>query len=811
MPGRARQRTPQQGWATCGHVRRNVERDRASRHSIHSQADDWRTDSAPDPDLGPDLLIRPGTPLHAANSETKVLTMTKQISRRSAIGGIGAGLAQFLLSRRVAVADARNPLTGEPGQLDLEMMEISPRVLRIAIAPVNAWRTGKELGVVQTPSAVPLLKKRDPEATRRAWRGYDLAIAENPLRVTVSSARGNLHQEICFDTDSTAIRFRIGNAPIFGLGEGLPGYDLRGARYGMRNGEGTPHLARDGTRLPIPWLMSAGGWGLFIGQPSGFFDLTGDVGIFEPVEATSSRNVYLILGDTPAEILRGYAELTGFPHLPPLWSLGYQQSHRTLASREEVMSEAQSFREKNLPCDTLIYLGTGFCPSGWNTGHGSFTFNADVFPDPKAMIRQLHDEHFKIVLHVVPPGDFHGAIHDTGAEAKTPGDAVTYWQQHMPVEEVGVDGWWPDEGDRLSVYARSQRNEFYWDGPLSAHPERRPFALNRNGYAGLQRYGWLWSGDIDSTWAALAAQVRNGINVGLCGLPYWGTDTGGFSPTRELTPELYVRWFQFSAFCPLFRSHGRAWKLRLPWGWDTGEPGPLEGAERLGPNWPPEQELHDQQVEEICRDYLNLRYRLLPYLYASVAQAHLTGLPLIRPLWLRHPEDQQALKRDDEYLFGDSFLVAPVLQAGAARRTVYLPAGRWWDYWTGEMVEGGSESSRTLDLRTLPLYVKTGSVVPFGPIKQYTTQFVDEPLTLRVYPGADGSFALYEDDGESFRCEKGEFTRIFCEWSDRRRILTLRIDPNGKPATGRKMRVEIADIKGGKTVTLRGALTEVTL
>jgi alpha-glucosidase/alpha-D-xyloside xylohydrolase len=664
---------------------------------------------------------------------------------------------------------------------------------------------------MQSPSAAPLLQKREPGPVSIPWRGYQLAISESPLRVTVSSIRGKLLQEISFDTDSAAIRFRIGDAPIFGLGEGLPSYDLRGARYGMRNGEGTSHLATDGARLPIPWLMSAAGWGLFIGQPSGFFDLTGAIGIFEPVEATSSRNVYLVQGDTPAEVLRGYAELTGFPHLPPLWSLGYQQSHRTLASREEVMTEAQTFREKKLPCDALIYLGTGFCPSGWNTGHGSFTFNADVFPDPRAQIRQLHNEHFKVVLHVVPPGDFHGAIHDTGAEATTPGDAVSYWQQHLPVEDAGVDGWWPDEGDRLSVYARFQRNQFYWDGPLSVHPERRPFALTRNGYAGLQRYGWLWSGDIESSWAALAAQVRNGINVGLCGLPFWGTDTGGFSPTRELTPELYVRWFQFSAFCPLFRSHGRAWKLRLPWGWDTGNPGPLEGAQRLGPNWPTQQELHDPQVEKICREYLNLRYRLLPYLYSSVAQAHTTGLPLMRPLWLDYPDDHQALACVDEYLFGDCFLVAPVLQPGAARRTVYLPAGRWWDYWTNESTEGGGESARTVDLQTLPLYLKAGSIVPFGPIKQYATQPVDQPLTLRVYPGGNGRFVLYEDDGESFRCEQGEFTRIFCEWKDGEQKLTLRTDPHGKPAAGRKMRVEIAGRKAGKTVTLEEALTEVKL
>jgi alpha-glucosidase/alpha-D-xyloside xylohydrolase len=725
------------------------------------------------------------------------------------IGGLGAGVAQFLLTRRIEAAGILDPLTGKPGQLDLTLTAYSSNILRIAIAPVNEWKQESELGTLAPAHEEELLNRPDPAKTNLPWGKYRIALEEDPLRVTVTAAERNFRQQIQFDTGSTAVRFELGDAPIFGLGESLPTWDLRGARYRMTNGESTPHLDVDGARLPIPWLISAAGWGLFIGQPSGFFDLSGAAGVFEPVEATSRRNVYLIVGDTMAEVLRGYAELTGYPHLPPLWSLGYQQSHRTLAGKDEIMTEAQTFREKKLPCDTLIYLGTGFCPSGWNTGHGSFTFNANVFPDPKEMISQLHDEHFRVVLHVVPPGDFHGTIHDTGAEAKAPGDAVGYWREHMPVGEAGVDGWWPDEGDRLSVYARLQRNELYWEGPLSLHPERRPFALHRNGYAGLQRYGWLWSGDIDSTWAALAAQVRNGINVGLCGLPYWGTDTGGFSPTRELTPELYVRWFQFSAFCPLFRSHGRTWKLRLPWGWNTGNAGPLEGAERLGPNWPPEQELHDARVEEICRQYLDLRYRLLPYLYSSVAQTHGTGLPLMRPLWLANPEDKQALMREDEYFFGDSLLVAPVLQAGASEREVYLPAGLWWDYWTSESVVGGHESSRTVDLKTLPLYVKAGSVVPFGPVKQYATQTVDEPLTLRVYPGADGNFALYEDDGESFRYRQGEFTRILCNWTDGDRQLTLRVDPKGKPAAERKIRVELAGARSAKDVTLRGPVTEV--
>lgn len=723
------------------------------------------------------------------------------------IGGLGAGCAQLLLARRFA---AGQRLTAEPGEVDLCLEALASNILRIAIAPANAWQRNEELGMVEQPGATVLLRQPHP-ASNLPWGKYRIAVEENPLRVTVSQPERNFRQQIQFDKDSTAVRFGISDAPVFGLGEGLPTYDLRGARYDSRNGEGTSHLRDDGARLPIPWLISAGGWGLFVGQPSGYFDLTGADGVFQPVEATSSRNVYLVLGDTPAEILRGYAQLTGFPHLPPLWSLGYQQSHRTLASRDEVLDEARTFREKKLPCDTLIYLGTGFCPSGWNTGHGSFTFNDRAFPDPQAMIDELHKEHFKVVLHVVPPGDFHGTIHDRESEAKTPGDAVEYWQEHLPVDRTGVDGWWPDEGDLLPVNARLERNQFYWDGPLSAHPERRPFALHRNGYAGFQRFGWLWSGDVDSTWAALAAQVRNGINVGLCGIPWWGTDTGGFVPTRELTPELYVRWFQFSAFCPLFRSHGRAWKLRLPWGWNSGTAGPLEGSERLGPDWPPAADLHDARVEEICRDYLNLRYSLLPYIYSSAAQSHRTGLPLMRPVWLAYPGDSKALKRDDEYLFGDHFLVAPVLAASAEKRTVYLPEGQWWDFWTHESAAGGREVSRAVDLKTMPLYVSAGAVLPVGPVRQYVSEPVEAALRLRIYPGADGGFYFYEDDGESFRYRQGDFTGIDCAWNDRTRVLTLRRDLKGKPATGRKFSVEI--VGGGEpvSVTLQGRTAELRL
>jgi alpha-glucosidase/alpha-D-xyloside xylohydrolase len=721
---------------------------------------------------------------------------------------LGAGLAQLLFQTQLKAASSLAVQTGKPGKLNLRLTAMTQRVLRISIAPAAEKPPSTELGVVESPRETAL---REGSATDAViWGEYRIRVEGEPLRITMTDAAHRMRQQIQFDLDSTAVRFHLGTQPIFGMGEGLTGLDRRGTKDGMRNGQGSSDLRIAGSRVPIPWLMSPEGWGVFVGQPMGTFDLTGETGVVRSPAATSTRNVYVVLGETAAELLRGYAELTGYPHLPPLWSLGYMQSHRTLASRDEVLEIAKTFREKRLPCDALIYLGTGFCPSGWNTGHGSFTFNADVFPDPAEMLQQLHEEHFKVVLHVVPPYDFHGKITDTAAAARTPGDAASYWPQHKPIEEIGVDGWWPDEGDLLPEDARLERNEMYWDGQLQAHPERRPFALHRNGYAGLQRYGWLWSGDVDSTWKTLAAQVANGINAGLCGIPYWGTDTGGFVPTRELTAELYVRWFQFSAFCPLFRSHGRAWKLRLPWGWNLGTPGLLEGGETLG-DWPLSQDLHNADVEPICRKYLELRYEMLPYIYSAVEQAHRTGLPLMRVLWLDWSQDEKAALIADQYLWGDHFLVAPVLEPGATQRKIYLPAGTWWDFWSNRKTEGGAEIVREVDLSTIPLYVRAGAIVPMGPARQHAMERSEEPVTLRVYPGADGRSSWYEDDGISFAYRKGQFTRIDCIWQDSLRKLTLDLAAGRMSSTPRKVRIQAMDTGATKIISPANRVNVVEL
>jgi alpha-glucosidase/alpha-D-xyloside xylohydrolase len=203
-------------------------------------------------------------------------------------------------------------------------------------------------------------------------------------------------------------------------------------------------------------------------------------------------------------------------------------------------------------------------------------------------------------------------------------------------------------------------------------------------------------------------------------------------------------------------------------------------------------DLHNPQVELICRKYLNTRYQLLPYIYSAIAEGHQSGMPLMRSLWLHYPDDRQARALDDTYMFGDSLLVAPVLEPGALERKVYLPRGIWWDFWTSERVEGGKVVTRPLDLETLPVYVKAGTVLPTGPVKQFAHEPSTEPVKFTIYPGADGQISLYEDDSQSFAFERGEFTHIDLQWTDASRTLIVR-EGRGRGVRGREIRLAIAN------------------
>jgi alpha-glucosidase/alpha-D-xyloside xylohydrolase len=749
------------------------------------------------------------------------------------VQGIGAAGAASLAPGAGRGADADLRIAGK--EVEIQLTAVSPHTFRLTIQPIQ---DGKLAGIaddgtlVRTAFGAPAARLRGVAGPRTASLG-DLRVAftPDPLRFRIETTGGETVQIIRIDRETAVVSFTTGSAPILGLGEGGPQFDRRGSSDHMVSGSNGYNLRNFGSRVPIPWLIGAGGWAFYFHQPFGRFDFTGDESKFQPEPEFASGggrgtppppadistfalpiDLFVVASKDPAVIMAEWARLTGRPELPPLWSLGYQQSHRTLAGREAILQEAKLFREKNLPCDAMIYLGTGFCPAGWNTNNTEFTFNQKVMPDPKTMFEQLHQDHFKVVLHVAYPTgirQFQGTVRDAcDASRRAEGQASCYWDMHRATLATGVDGWWPDEGDALGLPSRLARNRMYWDAYQLDRPNERPYALHRNGAAGMGRFAaFLWSGDVSSLWETLKNQVPIGINSGLSGIPYWGTDIGGFVPTTEFTGELYVRWFQFGAFCPLFRSHGRVWTLRLPWGWNEGAPAGDVAAETRFTI--PEAEYHNSSVEPICRKYLELRYRMTPYLYSAVRECAQSGIPVMRSLWLHYPNDPVAVARGDEYLWGRDILVAPVVEKGASERSLYLPKGAWYDFWTGERHGGGREITRRVDLDTIPLFVRAGAVLPMGPLKQYTAEKVGVPLDVSVYPGADGSFLLYEDDGSSFDYRKGAWMGVQMAWNDARRALTLSLAPGSRmlPPARRDIRVRVGDME--KSAIFAGRNLEV--
>ena len=538
--------------------------------------------------------------------------MNARWNRRQVLKQLAAASAAMILPGG-AVADSPPRLAGQDRDIEIQIASVSEHTLRLSILPVKNGKVASipfNGSLVRTVWDSPIAKLHGDSPAQTVKLGsLALQFSPDPPRFAVSSASGETIQTLTWDRDSGVVGFTTGNAPLFGLGEGGPQFDRRGSIDNMISGQGGYKLATHGGRVPIPWIIGTSGWAMFFNQPFGTFDFTGPQSKFLPVEpeAALPLDIFFTVASDPATIMAEYAGLTGHAEMPPLWSFGYQQSHRTLASREEILAEAKMFREKKLPCDALIYLGTGFCPSGWNTANGSFVWNSRVFPDPKEMIEELHKDHFQVALHAVILSDkLRGTVHDPCEVTQFDEEqASCHWDAHRKDFAMGVDGWWPDEGDPLDIASRLVRNRMYWEGPQIDRPNERPYALHRNGYAGMQRYAsFLWSGDVFSTWETLKTQVPIGINTSLTGIPYWGTDIGGFVPTKEFTAELYLRWFQFGAFCTLFRSHGRAWKLRLPWGWNTGDAGPAEINNYGGAAIPDPSQLHNARVEPICRKYL---------------------------------------------------------------------------------------------------------------------------------------------------------------------------------------------------------------
>ncbi len=753
----------------------------------------------------------------------------RPLSRREAVRRLASAGAGLALGDSVLHAQS-DPLQVAGRPVEIAVSSVTPATVRITALALNKGSIPDDDTLVSTAAGRILARRRAGSETAPIRAGNLIVrIAAHPIAIRIDTPGGTPVQRLTLDAESPVTAFMLGKGPLFGLGEGGPQFDRKGIVDRGRSGQSGYQLRTHGGRVPIQWLVSTDGWGMFIRQPLGAFDLTGAEGRLIPAVDAAPLDVFVTASSDPKVILAEYARITGHAELPPRWTFGYMQSHRTLAGPDEVMWVAKTFREKRLPCDALIYLGTEFTPSGWNTRNGEFTWKKENFPNPKQMIDDLHTAHFHVVLHSVIEGRrMSGSVRDActpadhvpsgrTADDKWPDDRAVpcYWPYHKPVYDLGVDGWWPDQGDGLDQASRLARIRMYWEGPQLWRPNERPFALHRNGAPGMQRYGaFLWSGDVYSTWETLRTHVPVAINTSLSGIPFWGTDIGGFVPTPEYTGELHVRWFQFGAFCPLFRAHGRTWHLRLPWGWNTGEVGPSETRGYTGGAGEPDaSELHNAAVEPIVKQYLELRYRLLPYTYSIARECCQTGLPIMRALWLHHPDDPQAVARGDQYLWGRDLLVSPVVEKGAASRRLYLPRGEWFDFWTEERVVGGGEIDRTVDLATMPLHVRAGAILPFGPIVQYADEAVSEPLSLVIYPGADGAFTLYEDDGRTFDYRRGAWMGIDIGWNDAARRLTLRLTPGSRmrPPLSRTIEVRVAGGKSSQRLTFTGRPVTLTV
>ncbi len=697
----------------------------------------------------------------------------------------------------------------------LEIRPAGEQSIRITLKPLsfkNKLPYSPALAERNYPAPVVSLTTINKSITKEVGN-LKVILHNSPLSITVTNKHGKTIQQLVFDKDGK-LSFSLSDVPVLGLGEGGPKpardidwrklpvqYDRRGFYDSMQ-----PRWQSDayGSRNPSAMLVQPAYWGIFVAAPWVAVDLRNkEQGIFIPWKPTgeekipqNQQNQGLNLGKglppineiipglydlfvfdahDPAEMMKDFSLITGPAAMPPRWALGYMQSHRTLETDKQMIEIVDSFRTKKIPVDAVIYLGTGFAPRGWNKKQPSFDFNPDVFTrDPKDVITDMHNRNVRVVVHMVPWDrdrlpTLHGNIPAKNGETLDGSHIANYWKEHLDLVNSGIDAFWPDEGDWFNLNERIKRHQLYYQGHLSAHPNIRPWSLQRNGYPGIAQWGgWVWSGDTESSWKTLEAQIAVGLNYSVSIGPYWGSDIGGFYPSEELTGELYARWFQFASFCPSFRSHGVTWQTRLPWGWGRNDMGPKES------KTPPLQSsMNNKSIEPIAKKYDELRYQLLPYTYTLTWQARNAGMPLMRPLWLHYPDDAQARNTGDEYLWGRDMLIAPVFEKNAVNRRVYLPEGDWYDWWTNEKQTGGTRITRAVDLSIMPVYIRAGAIIPFDPIRQYTNEIVTAPTELKIFTGADGEFVLYDDDGSSQDYLQGKASWTSINWNNKQKLLTL--------------------------------------
>jgi alpha-D-xyloside xylohydrolase len=591
-----------------------------------------------------------------------------------------------------------------------------------------------------------------------------------PRTYVPSSAPGLLHVEDRFGPDATEA--------LYGLGQHQSGmFNYRGS---------VVELGQNNTDIAIPLLLSSKGYAILWNTASfGYVDNRFPLELNFDSMAEPQIDFFVLYGPEFDSIIHEYRSLTGHVPLFAEWAYGLFQSKDRYKTQEEMLSIAAGYRSRHIPMDGLV--------QDWywwkEGGKGDPIFNSG-YTDVPAELKTLHDEHVHAMISAWAMMDAtsenYKQIVQRGFEVPgaqvydptNPAAADFFWNQF--VGKLFAQGWdafwldssepeeaWPHIGDavlRDKQLAIGPGLEYTNIFPLMHTSDvaarwretgstKRVFLLTRSAFLGQQRVGaTVWSGDVYSSWWALRRQVPAGLNFALSGYPYWTTDIGGYHPlnyAQTIPPgyeELYARWFEYGAFCPIFRTHGHR---------DHNEMWVYE------------------QVFPTLLAVDRLRYRLMPYVYSLAWRVTSGDYTIQRPLVMDFRDDPATHEIGDQFMFGPDLLVSPVLTQGATSRSLYLPAGAsWYDFWTGERTSGGAAITAQAPLDRIPLSVRAGSILPLGPVIEYAGQATD-PIELRVYPGADADFPLYEDEGDNYTYQQGAHTTIPIHWDDATRTLTL--------------------------------------
>lgn len=600
---------------------------------------------------------------------------------------------------------------------------------------------------------------------------------------------------------------------LYGLGSHEEGmFNLRGQHQ---------YLYQQNMKAVVPVLVSTRGYGIFVDSCSLMTFHDDAFGSHLWSEVDDELDYYFVYGPEFDQIAAQLRGLTGQSPMLPKWSFGYVQSKERYADQAELIDVVKEYRARKLPLDCIVLDWKSWTGELW----GQKTLDPERFPDPQKMTVDLHALNAAMMISIWPimraGGDNWREMLDQGLllgnqavyDAFNPAARTCYWRQaNDGLFSHGIDAWWcdctepfeadwkgavrPEPEERMQINAGEAKRyldpEFInaysllhsqgiYEGQREVTSDKRVVNLTRSAYLGQQRYATVtWSGDVAANWQTLRRQIADGLSFCATGMPYWTTDIGGFFVARKPEMwfwngdydagvddlgyrELYVRWFQYGAFLPMFRSHGTDTPREV---WRFGEPGDI--------------------MYEALRKFLHLRYRLLPYIYSLAGWTTQKAYTMLRALPFDFRTDATTYNVDDQFMFGPAFLVNPVTEpmvyaAGSQpltgvpqTRPVYLPAGTdWYDFWTDQRLSGGQTVEAGAALDTMPLYVRAGSVVPMGPVRQHVGDLPDAPVELHIYPGRNGSFLLYEDEGDNYGYEEGQFSTIDIKWEDKTGRLTL--------------------------------------